>query len=134
MPRGQYERKKKEAEQAAPIAPPPGGLRFNVGFNVYDSTGERRYFTIEGAPDLGSLLAVVDESERELIERGYTLLAVIPPNMANVVLCEIHNEPMEKYERGGDVWYSHKLAPGEFCRGSEQQHKSLWGGRGKRGK
>lgn len=31
--------------------------------------------------------------------------------------CPIHNQPMQRHQRGGEVWYSHKTAEGTWCRG-----------------
>jgi len=33
--------------------------------------------------------------------------------------CPIHGVPMRRHERDGDVWYSHRLADGTWCRGGE---------------
>ena len=32
-------------------------------------------------------------------------------------VCALHHTPMRRYERGDQVWYSHKLASGTWCRG-----------------
>ena len=33
------------------------------------------------------------------------------------VMCSIHGVEMEKHEKGGDTWYSHRLAGGGWCKG-----------------
>ncbi len=32
--------------------------------------------------------------------------------------CELHEEPMSRHEKGKDVWYSHKMPDGSWCRGT----------------
>ena len=34
------------------------------------------------------------------------------------VFCSIHNEPMERREKDGQSWYSHKLPDGTWCKGT----------------
>lgn len=34
------------------------------------------------------------------------------------VMCTIHNEPMQRREKDGASWYSHKLPDGTWCRGA----------------
>lgn len=34
-------------------------------------------------------------------------------------VCPIHGVAMKKREKYGDVWYSHQLADGSWCRGEE---------------
>jgi len=36
---------------------------------------------------------------------------------AETRVCQIHNAEMRKREKDGQVWYSHKLADGSYCRG-----------------
>ena len=36
---------------------------------------------------------------------------------AETRVCPIHNAEMRKREKDGQVWYSHKLADGSYCRG-----------------
>ena len=31
--------------------------------------------------------------------------------------CPIHNQAMQRHQRGGEAWYSHKTAEGTWCRG-----------------
>ena len=38
-------------------------------------------------------------------------------NGAETRVCPIHNAEMRKREKDGQVWYSHKLADGTYCRG-----------------
>ncbi len=35
-------------------------------------------------------------------------------------VCSIHNEPMQRREKEGDVWYSHKLPNGQWCKGKPE--------------
>jgi len=43
------------------------------------------------------------------------------------IICSIHNTPMGRRERDGDVWYSHRLPNGTWCKGApkdrEEQHE-----------
>jgi len=32
-------------------------------------------------------------------------------------ICEYHHLPMSKHEKDGQVWYSHKLPNGKYCKG-----------------
>jgi hypothetical protein len=34
-------------------------------------------------------------------------------------VCEYHNAEMKRHEKDGQVWYSHKLADGSYCKGKE---------------
>jgi len=36
-------------------------------------------------------------------------------------VCSIHNVPMERREKDGDVWYSHRLSEGSWCKGGGNQ-------------
>ena len=36
-----------------------------------------------------------------------------------MVVCELHNAEMKKHEKDGQVWYSHKLADGTYCKGKK---------------
>jgi len=40
-----------------------------------------------------------------------------PAPTAGPEWCPIHNQPMQRHQRGGEVWYSHKTAEGTWCRG-----------------
>jgi hypothetical protein len=40
-----------------------------------------------------------------------------PPEQMHV--CEIHNAELKRHEKDGQVWYSHKLADGTYCRGKK---------------
>ena len=39
------------------------------------------------------------------------------PELAPMEVCTIHDAEMKKHEKDGQVWYSHKLASGEYCKG-----------------
>lgn len=32
-------------------------------------------------------------------------------------VCKLHNAEMRRHEKDGEVWYSHKLADGTWCKG-----------------
>jgi hypothetical protein len=34
-------------------------------------------------------------------------------------VCKYHNAEMKRHEKDGQVWYSHKLADGTYCKGQE---------------
>ena len=34
-----------------------------------------------------------------------------------LVICSIHNAPMDRREKDGDIWYSHRLPDGQWCKG-----------------
>jgi hypothetical protein len=36
-----------------------------------------------------------------------------------MTICELHNAEMKKHEKDGQVWYSHKLADGTYCKGKK---------------
>jgi hypothetical protein len=40
-----------------------------------------------------------------------------PPAQDESPYCHIHNAVLKRYERNGQVWYSHKTANGQWCRG-----------------
>jgi hypothetical protein len=46
-----------------------------------------------------------------------------------VMVCEFHNAEMKKYEKGGQVWFSHKLADGAYCKGKARKRKTYITGR-----
>ena len=41
------------------------------------------------------------------------------PEQPDMKVCEIHNAEMKKHEKDGEVWYSHKLADGKYCKGKK---------------
>lgn len=57
----------------------------------------------------------------ELIKQGCTPVINNHTNgktaQPDIMVCEIHNAEMKKHEKDGQVWYSHKLASGEYCKG-----------------
>lgn len=54
---------------------------------------------------------------RKLRRDGLTTDDVVSPS--GKPICPIHGCEMDKREKQGDVWYSHKLPTGEHCRGIE---------------
>ncbi len=40
-----------------------------------------------------------------------------PQEQPDMAVCELHNAEMKKHEKDGQVWYSHKLADGNYCKG-----------------
>lgn len=36
-------------------------------------------------------------------------------------ICPIHGTPMQKREKQGDTWFSHRLPGGGYCRGYEEE-------------
>lgn len=38
----------------------------------------------------------------------------------DMMVCELHNAEMKKHEKDGQVWYSHKLADGTYCKGGKK--------------
>jgi len=42
----------------------------------------------------------------------------------NVPQCSIHGVPLKRYSKNGQVWWSHRTADGQWCRG-EQSHDRL---------
>jgi hypothetical protein len=43
--------------------------------------------------------------------------ASAPPTHDDSPYCQAHKAVLKRYERNGQVWYSHKLANGQWCRG-----------------
>jgi len=37
----------------------------------------------------------------------------------NVLRCSIHNVPLKRYSKNGQVWWSHRTAEGTWCRGDQ---------------
>ena len=58
-----------------------------------------------------------------LVAAGCTPAVINPPSngksheQPTVAVCEFHNAEMKKHEKDGQVWYSHKLADGTYCKG-----------------
>jgi len=84
--------------------------------------------------DFDTLLSLRDVSGRALLDKlGPVLdklaeLGATPAGNGNghgngaghgaeTRVCPIHNAEMRKREKDGQVWYSHKLADGSYCRG-----------------
>jgi hypothetical protein len=40
-----------------------------------------------------------------------------PPAHDDSPYCRVHQAVLKRYERNGQVWYSHKTAEGRWCRG-----------------
>jgi hypothetical protein len=59
-----------------------------------------------------------------LVAAGCTPTVINHPNgkpheQPAMTVCEFHNAEMRKHEKNGQIWYSHKLADGTYCKGKK---------------
>lgn len=97
-------------------APASWNVRYNLG--GYDCQ-----LTLRG--DNGAeVLTRSQAALKWLIDNGAQPTTHAPANgngnghaETDIKVCELHDAEMKRHEKDGQVWYSHKLASGEYCKG-----------------
>jgi hypothetical protein len=85
--------------------------------------GHEVMVTLRGV-DFASVKAQVEQASQWLSVQAPAQPPTQPPSQGTVQrahedspYCHAHNAVLKRYERNGQVWYSHKLANGQWCRG-----------------
>src|SRR6266446_6401688 len=80
--------------------------------------------TLHGHDVMVTLRGVDFASVKARVEQASQWLSVQPPAQGTTQhahedspYCHAHNAVLKRYERNGQVWYSHKTADGRWCRG-----------------
>jgi hypothetical protein len=79
--------------------------------------------TLRGV-DFASVKAQVEQASQWLRVQAPAQLPTRPPSQGETQrahddspYCRAHKAVLKRYERNGQVWYSHKTADGRWCRG-----------------
>lgn len=91
-------------------------LKYSLDFYAISPDGGRERFVIHDAKSIPALLTAIDELKTSLIEFGYNLASGGAGGGEPVKMCPVHNVPYQRNEKNGDVWYSHPMGGGKFCR------------------
>ena len=85
--------------------------------------GHEVLVTLRGV-DFASVKAQVEQASQWLSVQAPAQPPTQPPTKGTTQLahddspyCRAHKAALKRYERNGQVWYSHKLANGQWCRG-----------------
>jgi hypothetical protein len=85
--------------------------------------GHEVMVTLRGV-DFASVKAQVEQASQWLSVQAPAQPPTQPPAQGTAQhadndspYCHAHNAVLKRYERNGQVWYSHKLANGPWCRG-----------------
>jgi len=85
--------------------------------------GHEVMVTLRGV-DFASVKAQVEQASQWLSVQAPAQPPTQPPAQGTTQpahedspYCHVHNAVLKRYERNGQVWYSHKLANGQWCRG-----------------
>jgi hypothetical protein len=81
--------------------------------------GHEVLVTLRGV-DFASVKAQVEQASEWLSTQAPTQLpaqSTTPPAHDDSPYCHAHQAVLKRYERNGQVWYSHKTADGRWCRG-----------------
>jgi hypothetical protein len=110
-----------EAQSPAPTAPLPEAL---VSITLKATlNGHEVMVTLRGV-DFASVKVQVEQASQWLHAQAPAQPPTQPPSQGTTQpahhdspYCHAHNAVLKRYERNGQVWYSHKLANGQWCRG-----------------
>jgi hypothetical protein len=85
--------------------------------------GHEVMVTLRGV-DFASVKAQVEQASQWLSVQAPAQPPTQPPSQGTAQrahedspYCHAHKAVLKRYERNGQVWYSHKLANGQWCRG-----------------
>jgi hypothetical protein len=88
-----------------------------------DPSGFECQLTLRSASG-ADLLKKAGAALSALVDAGCTPTVNNQPNgrpheQPAMTVCEFHNAEMKRHEKDGQVWYSHKLADGSYCKGKK---------------
>jgi hypothetical protein len=114
-------RQPEPAQPEAPTAPlPEAPVSITLKATLH---GHEVMVTLRGV-DFASVKAQVEQASEWLSVQAPAQPATQPPSQGTVQrahddspYCHAHSAVLKRYERNGQVWYSHKLANGQWCRG-----------------
>src|SRR5262245_9934421 len=109
------------AQPEAPTAPlPEAPVSITLKTTLH---GHEVLVTLRGV-DFASVKAQVEDASQWLSVQAPAQPPTQPPSQGaaqrahdDSPYCQAHNAVLKRYERNGQVWYSHKLANGQWCRG-----------------
>ena len=109
------------AQVAAPTVPlPESPVSITLKATLH---GHEVMVTLRGV-DFASVKAQVEQASEWLKVQAPAQPPTPPPTKGTVQrahdespYCHAHNAVLKRYERNGQVWYSHKTADGRWCRG-----------------
>lgn len=80
--------------------------------------------------ELEALLKLLADVETALRDAGYEATGELPRTPDGLPICRKHGAVMDKRERQGDVWFSHKVILGEgreaWCKGRPGADSPGW--------
>lgn len=92
--------------------------------------GYKVQFEIEAQPGLEALLSQLADVELALAEAGYEPGAELPKTPDGLPICRKHGAVMDRREKQGDVWFSHKVIVSEgreaWCKGRPGDDSPGW--------
>jgi len=109
------------AQPEAPTAPlPEAPVSITLKATLH---GQEVMVTLRGV-DFASVKAQVEQASEWLSVQAPAQPPTQPPSQGTAQrshednpYCHAHNAVLKRYERNSQVWYSHKLANGQWCRG-----------------
>jgi hypothetical protein len=109
------------AQVAAPTVPlPEAPVSITLKATLH---GHEVMVTLRGV-DFGSVKAQVEQASQWLSVQAPAQPPTQPPGQGTTQpthddspYCRAHKAVLKRYERNGQVWYSHKTADGRWCRG-----------------
>ena len=106
------------AQPPAPLPEAPVSITLKATLH-----GHEVMVTLRGV-DFASVKAQVEQASEWLSVQAPAQPPTQPPAQGTTQpahedspYCHAHNAVLKRYERNGQVWYSHKLANGQWCRG-----------------
>jgi hypothetical protein len=107
-----------QSESAVPLPEAPVSITLKATLH-----GHEVMVTLRGV-DFTSVKAQVEQASEWLSVQSTTQPPTQPPSQSKAQpthddspYCQAHKAVLKRYERNGQVWYSHKLANGQWCRG-----------------
>jgi hypothetical protein len=118
---GQAKAPRPSAQAEAPMAPlPEAPVSITLKATLH---GHEVLVTLRGV-DFFSVKAQVEQASQWLSVQAPALPPTQPPAQGmtqpaneDSPFCRVHNAVLKRYERNGQVWYSHKLTNGQWCCG-----------------
>jgi hypothetical protein len=111
-----------EATSALPLPEAPVSITLKATLNGYEVM-----VTLRGV-DFASVKAQVQQASQWLSVQAPAQPPTQPPAQGKAQrahddspYCRAHKAVLKRYERNGQVWYSHKTADGRWCRGKYRQ-------------